>query len=146
MTYFYFFTHKFLFFFQASINPNLKYFIDIHRNSARKETTTQYINGIPYAKIYFVIGTEHENYQKNLEFARKMNTELVKRFPGINRGVSLKTKKDGNGIYNQDVSDKAILIELGGVDNNLEELGRTTDAFSEVFTDIYWEENGGSNQ
>lgn len=33
-----------------------------------------------------------------------------------------------NGIYNQDLSDKALLLEFGGVDNNMEELKNASNA------------------
>ena len=49
------------------------------------------------------------------------------------------SKSEGNGVYNQDVSNKAMLIEIGGVDNDLNELYRSVDAFTEVFSEYYWE-------
>ncbi|MEN8700306.1 stage II sporulation protein P [Bacillus infantis] len=130
----------------AEANPNLKYFIDIHRDSARKDKTTATINGKTYARLYFIVGKENKNYQANLEYTKKLNAKVEEKYPGLSRGVFLKTKLEGNGVYNQDISNRAILIELGGVDNNLEELHRTVDALSEAFADIYWEENGGSKE
>ena len=38
-----------------------------------------------------------------------------------------------NGVYNQDLSDNAMLIEIGGVDNTFEEMYLTVDAFADVF-------------
>ncbi|MCO4130346.1 stage II sporulation protein P, partial [Enterobacter kobei] len=61
-------------------------------------------------------------------------------------GVYGKSQDQGNGIYNQNFSDKAILLEVGGVDNNQEELNRTIDAFADVFSEVYWEENGATEQ
>ncbi|MFC0416777.1 stage II sporulation protein P [Cytobacillus solani] len=126
--------------------PNLEYFIDIHRDSARKEKTTKILDGKAYAKLYFIVGKENKDYKKNLAFAEKLNAEIENKYPGISRGVFLKTKVDGNGVYNQDVSDRAILIEVGGVDNNLDELNRTLDIFAEVFADVYWKENEGNKE
>ncbi|MFY4776643.1 stage II sporulation protein P [Metabacillus sp. RGM 3146] len=122
----------------ASAQKSLHYFIDIHRDSAKGDMTTKTINGKKYARLYFVIGKENPNYQENLDFAKQLNSELEKQHPGISRGIFLKTKRNGNGIYNQEVSNKAILIEVGGVDNHIDELNRTIDAFSEVFSDYYW--------
>ncbi|MBO1513753.1 stage II sporulation protein P [Metabacillus sp. BG109] len=122
-------------------NNELDYFIDIHRDSARKNITTKTINGKSYARLYFVVGREHENYLENLDFAKKLHAELEKKYPGISRGVFLKSKSEGNGVYNQDVSSKAMLLEIGGVDNNLDELERTVDVFSDVLADYYFEEN-----
>jgi stage II sporulation protein P len=125
----------------AAKNNELEYFIDIHRDSARKAITTKTINGKSYARLYFVVGKGNKNYQENLDLATKLHEELEKKYPGISRGVFLKSKSEGNGVYNQDVSDKAMLLEIGGVDNNLDELERTVDVFADVLADYYWELN-----
>ncbi|WP_445490890.1 stage II sporulation protein P [Niallia sp. 03133] len=127
-------------------NQDLKYLIDIHRDSARKASTTASINGKSYAKLVFVIGRANSNYEKNEEFSKKLHKALNKKYPGISKGVFAKSRDMGNGIYNQNFSDKAILLEVGGVDNNEGELNRTIDAFADVFSDIYWEENNASKE
>lgn len=127
-------------------NKDLTYLIDIHRDSLRKGKTTATINGKSYAKIVFVVGEGYEGYEKNQAFAKKMHEELAAKYPGISRGVFGKSQDSGNGIYNQNYSDKAILLEVGGVDNNQEELNRTIEAFADVFSEIYWEENGATEQ
>ncbi|MBS4217652.1 stage II sporulation protein P [Bacillus sp. FJAT-49711] len=121
-------------------NKQLQLMFDIHRDSARKHVTTKEINGKPYAKLYFVVGTAHPNYGKNLQFAGKLNKLLEKKYPGLSRGVLDKSKTEGNGIYNQDLFDHNLVIEIGGVDNNLEELNRTVDALAEVISNYYWGE------
>lgn len=115
------------------------YYIDIHRDSARKNITTKTINGETYARLYFVVGKENENYLENLDFAKTLHQKLEKKYPGISRGVFLKSKSEGNGVYNQDVSNKAMLIEIGGVDNNLDELERTVDVFADILAEYHWE-------
>ncbi|MFS0781702.1 stage II sporulation protein P [Bacillus sp. 1P06AnD] len=121
----------------STSNKQLTYFIDVHRDSARGKTTTKVINGQSYAKLYFIIGKENKNYQKNVEFATKIHHALDKKYKGISRGVLGKNRQDGNGIYNQDISDKAILVEIGGVDNTIEELARTVKALADAYTEAY---------
>ncbi|PFN80682.1 stage II sporulation protein P [Bacillus sp. AFS076308] len=125
----------------AANNNQLKYYIDIHRDSLRKEITTKRINGKSYARLYFVIGRENKNYLENLELAKKLNGQLERKYPGISRGVFLKTYKDGNGVYNQDISNNSMLLEIGGVDNSLSELHNTIDVFAEILADYYWKSN-----
>lgn len=120
-------------------NEDLNYLIDIHRDAAKKKDTTKEINGKPYAKIYFIVGKEHKNYERNLKVAVELNEKLEGKYPGISRGVFKKGKKDGNGVYNQDLSERALLIEFGGVENELQELYNTVDAFAEVFAEYYLE-------
>ena len=46
-------------------NNDLKYFIDLHRDSATYEMTTCKYDGKSYAKILFVLGMEFEGYGEN---------------------------------------------------------------------------------
>lgn len=122
-------------------NKEVNMVFDIHRDSARKSATTAEVNGKKYAKTWFVIGEGHPNYEKNLQFAENLHYAMEKKFPGLSRGVYGKPKTGGNnGVYNQDLSDKALLIEIGGVDNTLEELNRTVDALAEMISNYYWSE------
>ncbi|MED5099655.1 stage II sporulation protein P [Niallia sp. FSL K6-0212] len=130
----------------VSENKHLNYLIDIHRDSARRETTTATIDGKNYAKLLFIIGAANKGYEKNQEFAEKLHAELKKKYPGISRGVFLKGKDLGNGVYNQNFSDRAILLEVGGIDNTQGELNRSIAAFADVFSKVYWEENDATQQ
>jgi stage II sporulation protein P len=117
---------------------DLQYFIDIHRDSQRKNATTTQINGKSYAKIAFIIGAEHPNYEKNAALATELHKRLEKKYPGLSRGVIVKQGKNTNGKFNQDLSSKAFLIEVGGVDNTMDEITRACDAFADAFSDYYW--------
>lgn len=113
---------------------SLKYYIDIHRDSVGKSLSTKEINGKSYARILFVIGLEHKNYQKNLDLAENINTLFDKYYPGLSRGILKKEGQNVNGIYNQDISSGAMLIEVGGVDNNIDEVLNTINAISDILT------------
>jgi stage II sporulation protein P len=123
---------------QLEKNPNLKYLIDIHRDSRPKKETTVTINGKAFARTVFVVGGEHAQYEKNLKVANELHDILEKKYPGLSRGVVTKQGKGMDGKYNQDLSGNAMLIEFGGVGNTLEELNRTAEAFAEVFSAFYW--------
>lgn len=121
-------------------NRDLQYFIDIHRDSRRKAQTTVTINGKPYAKLAFVIGAKNLNYEKNLKLATDLHNILKNKYGnGLSRGVILKGTATDNGIYNQELSSNAILIEFGGVDNTFEELYRSADALADAFSEYYWQ-------
>ncbi len=113
-------------------NPSLKLIIDLHRDSSSKSITTYEINNTSYAKILFVVGLKHDNYEKNLALATKLNDLLEKEVPGLSRGISKKTGEGVNGIYNQDLSEKSILIELGGQYNEIEELNNSLKVLAKV--------------
>lgn len=113
-------------------SPSLNYFIDIHRDSSKKGQTTSTIDGKSYAKVLFVIGKDHENYEKNLEFATKLNEKIISFNETLSRGVYVKGGVGVNGIYNQDFSPNTILMEIGGVDNTIEEVTNTMTLLAKV--------------
>ncbi|WP_017728419.1 stage II sporulation protein P [Halalkalibacterium ligniniphilum] len=119
-------------------NEDLQFFFDLHRDSQRRERTTVTINGVEYARTFFVIGANHSDYQHNLKLAEDLHKLLQERYPGLSRGVITKGGSRTNGLFNQDLSTQSILIEMGGVDNTLEETYRSVEAFVEVFADFYW--------
>ena len=111
---------------------SLKYYIDIHRDSVGRNLTTVKIGNKNYARILFVIGLEHENYQKNLDLANNINKMFDEYYPGLSRGIYKKEGPNVNGIYNQDISSNVMLIEVGGIDNNIEEVMNTINAISDI--------------
>ncbi len=120
-------------------NRDLNYIIDIHRDSQRKPQTTVSINGKSYARLAFIIGGKNPNYEKNAKLAKALHDLLQKKYKGLSRGVMIKNAAGSNSIYNQNLSENALLIEFGGVDNTFEELNRSADALADVFSEFYWQ-------
>lgn len=120
--------------------PNLKLIIDIHRDSVNHKASTIKLNNKNYAKVLFVLGLKNQNNKKNLEKMNILNELINKNYPGLSRGIIKKEGKYVNGIYNQDIKDNIILLELGGDENNLEEVTNTCIALSNIL-EIYLKEN-----
>ena len=120
-------------------NRDLNYFIDIHRDSQRKPQTTVSINGKSYARLAFIIGGKNPNYEKNAKLAKELHDLLQKKYKGLSRGVMVKNAAGSNSIYNQNLSENALLIEFGGVDNTFEELYRSADALADVLSEFFWQ-------
>lgn len=112
--------------------PSLEYFIDLHRDSVSHDKTYIKINGKEYAKVMFIIGLENKNYKENLEFTEGLNDLINKKYPGLSRGIYKKQGEGVNGVYNQDINSHVLLIELGGVDNTIDEVTNSIDALSDV--------------
>ncbi|WP_239617447.1 stage II sporulation protein P [Cohnella mopanensis] len=121
-------------------NKQLKFFFDIHRDSQRRKKTTATIKGKDYAQVYFIIGHKNPNWRENEAFANEIHEKLEETYPGLSRGVWGKTAANGNGEYNQSVSPDSVLLEIGGVDNTLEESNRTVDVLAKVIAELYWKQ------
>ena len=104
---------------------NINYYIDIHRDSVNN--TTIEINNKKYAKILFVLGLENPNYEENKIIISKMNNYLNENYPGISKGIYEKKGNNVNGVYNQDIDKNVLLIEVGGIENNYEEVRNSTE-------------------
>lgn len=111
---------------------NLALIIDLHRDAITKEASTTVINDKNHAKILFVVGTEHENYENNLSVVTTLNNLIKKKYPSLTRGIITKGGSNVNGIYNQDLSKSAILVECGGYQNTLDEVMNTLDILAEI--------------
>lgn len=123
-----------------SKNQSLKYFVDLHRDSVKKNVSSITIDNKNYAKILFIVGLENKNYQENLKMTEKINNKIKEKYPGLSRGIYKKQGSGVNGVYNQDFHPNTILIEIGGVDNTIDEVFNTCEAISVVLTDYIKED------
>lgn len=109
--------------------------IDLHRDAVSKDVSTAQIGDKKYAKVLFVIGGEHENYKKNYALAQKLNNLIVTKYPTLTRGIVVKTGSNVNGIYNQDLADNIILLEVGGHNNSFDEVNNTITVIAQIIGD-----------
>lgn len=111
---------------------DVELFIDLHRDAATHQATYTTINGNDCAKVLFVIGLENPNYEVNLNLVTKLNNMILDKYPSLTRGIMKKEGAGVNGVYNQDLSGNVILIEVGGNENNIEEVNNTLDLIAEI--------------
>ena len=116
-------------------NNSLKFFIDLHRDSSLKSKTTTSIDGKNYARVMFIVGLEHDNYNANLKVATDINNLIKEKYPNLTRGIYKKSGPGVNGIYNQDFNSNCILIELGGQYNTILEVSNTIEVLAKILYD-----------
>ena len=117
-------------------NPSLEYFIDLHRDSLDHDRTTLTYNNKNYAMVMFLVGLENPNYLENLEFSTKISDAINAKVSGLSKGIYQKEGEGVNGVYNQDFSNRTILIEIGGPENTIDEVYETLLILSEVLTEV----------
>lgn len=117
---------------QTSMKENdYKIIIDLHRDSIKRNLSVYENNNKKYAKILFVLTKKHKNYKENEKFVKKLNEKINENYKGLSRGIM--NREDA--IFNQDLSPHAILLEVGGVDNTLEEINNTLYVIAKVLHD-----------
>lgn len=111
--------------------------LDLHRDAVNANIATLKVGEESYAKIYFVVGGAHPNHKWNEQLAQNLSNQLNKLVPGISRGVVIKSGKGVDGVYNQDLSKNAILIELGGIDSTEVEVNRTIAILAKAVSNLF---------
>lgn len=109
--------------------------IDLHRDAVSKNVSTVQIENKKYAKVLFVIGGENKNYKKNYSLAQKLNNLIAAKYPTLTRGIVVKTGNNVNGIYNQNLADNIILLEVGGHNNSFDEVNNTIIVIAQIIGD-----------
>ena len=100
---------------------------DVHRDAVPAEQYETDVEGKAATKIKLVIGRTNPNSKTNLEYAKRIKAVMDKEKPGLSNGIFM-----GKGDYNQDLSPRAILIEVGSHENSKEEAVKGVKEFADV--------------
>lgn len=119
--------------------PTVEYYIDIHRDAATYESSTTIIDGESCARLALVVGADYEGYEPTYTLAKNLNEEFNKIDESFGRGVILKSGSTVNGVYNQDLSDNIILLEVGAQYNTIDEVNCAISYFSEILANYILE-------
>lgn len=114
--------------------PTIKYYLDLHRDSV---SLTANINNKSYARIMYVLGMNYDGYEKNEALMVKLNEYTKEKYPGLSRDI-LYAKKN---IFNQDFSGNVFLIEVGGNNNNFNEVYNSILALAEIIGNVIGSDN-----
>ncbi len=112
--------------------PEAKIMIDFHRDGVSRNVTTADIGGVKTGRILMVVGSGHERWRQNLQIARMLHEKLEEVVPGLSRGI-----KERSFIYNQDLHPRALLIEVGGHENSLEEAQNSLIYLARALAEIF---------
>ena len=92
---------------------DFKIIIDLHRDSnPNKSAETININGENVAKVMMVMTKKNPRVVNNMKIANFLVAESNKLFPGFCKGIDT-SYNHGTGYFNQDMSNNAILLEVG---------------------------------
>ncbi|MFY9278185.1 MAG: stage II sporulation protein P [Caldicoprobacterales bacterium] len=125
-------------------HKSLKIFLDIHRNYNEKlkdpDKEVVIIDGERVAKFFILIGTgegisggfsQKPNWRENYQFALKITNKANEKYPGLADDIMVRT-----GRYNQHISNRAILIEIGNHLTTYAEAKRTAKYLAEILSEV----------
>jgi stage II sporulation protein P len=118
--------------------PSIKIVLDIHRDGIgqNKLRVATQINNKSVARIMFVVGTdttglEHPKWRENLKFAITLQQKLNEKYPGITRPIYMSYNR-----YNQHLTPGALIVEIGGDGNTIDECLESTKYLAEVINEV----------
>lgn len=100
---------------------------DVHRDSAPLKVYSTTINGENVSKMLLVVGRQNQNRKTTLDYARSIKAATDAKYRGLIRGIFI-----AHGNYNQDLSPRALLIEVGTQYNSREAAERSITLFADV--------------
>ena len=112
--------------------PTIECVIDLHRDatSAKTPSATISVKGKTCATYSFVIGQGASTYAQNKAFVSKLNQKAIAKYNGFTGNVIERGYK-----YNQDLSSKYILLEIGFNQNQIEDCRNTARIFGQILAD-----------
>lgn len=113
---------------------DFKLIIDLHRDSVDdKKAITMKMNGENVAKISLVMARKNPHFDKNMALANEFMDNSDNLFPGFCRGVIYYNY--GTRYFNQDKSNNAILVEVGGDINTSDEAKASAKYISRIIAE-----------
>ncbi|WP_026476387.1 stage II sporulation protein P [Alkaliphilus transvaalensis] len=104
---------------------------DIHRDAIPAEAYNTELNGEPASMVRIVIGRRNQNFAANEETAQKIKAVGDEMHPGLIKDIFY-----AKGDYNQDISPRALLFEMGTYEQERERPERATGPLAEVLTTV----------
>mgnify|MGYP001015502292 CR=1 FL=1 len=111
--------------------------IDVHRDAVPADVYAAKVDNKKVTKVKLVVGKQNPHMSSNLEFAKRVKAHLDKNHPGLSAGIFM-----GKGSYNQDLSPRAILVEVGSHTNSKEQAKKGIALFAEAVPDVFDVEDG----
>ncbi len=100
---------------------------DIHRDSAPASAYQATVGGQPATKMLLVVGRQNQNRQTTMNYAKKIKAAVDSKHKGLVRGIFI-----AHGNYNQDLSPRTMLVEMGTQYNSREAAERTAALFADI--------------
>lgn len=101
--------------------------IDVHRDSCSRTVSYSQENNQDYAKLMFVVGMKSENADIIMQHAKALTDKMRSKVSSI-----MREPFERQSVYNQDMMEKMLLLEVGGDQNSSLEALNSLAVFAQV--------------
>lgn len=112
---------------------------DIHRDATPRTEYITTVDGVQMSKIRMVVGSANANFAVNKEFALNIKAYADEVYPNLIKDIYI-----GRGNYNQQLSSKAMLFEMGTNTIEKELVLRSTTLLTKVLDVVLYGANNAS--
>lgn len=92
----------------ALLNEGVDAIFDLHRDATKRSEYLTKVEGVEMSSIRMVVGASSQNYEENKKFAYSIKSYADAVYPGLIKDIYI-----GKGNYNQQLTTRAMLFEMG---------------------------------
>lgn len=125
----------------ALLDSGVQAIFDLHRDSTKRSEYLTKVNGKQMSSVRMVVGASSKNYEENKNFAYTIKSYADEVYPGLIKDIYI-----GKGNYNQQLTTRAMLFEMG-CENIEKELVLNTTPYLAKVVDVvlYGSENASDS-
>lgn len=100
---------------------------DVHRDAGPQTLYAKRVKGRWVTQVRLVVGRQNPQRGETMRFAKELKAIADRRYPGLVKGIFI-----GRDGYNQDISPRAMLLEMGTEKNAMQSAERGIRDFADV--------------
>ena len=114
---------------------------DLHRDSTKRSEYLTTIDGQQMSSVRMVVGAASANFEENKNFAYSIKSYADKIYPGLIKDIYI-----GKGNYNQQLTTRAMLFEMGCENIEKDLVLKTTSYLAKVVDVVLFGSNAASEE
>ena len=123
----------------ALLNQGAQAIFDLHRDSTKRSEYLTTVNGEKMSSVRMVVGSSSANFEANKNFAYSIKAYADEVYPNFIKDVYF-----GKGNYNQQLSTKAMLFEMGCENIEKDLAVKSTEVLAKVVDVVLFGSDGAS--
>ena len=123
----------------ALLNTGVDAIFDLHRDSTKRSEYLTTVHGEKMSSVRMVVGSSSANFEENKNFAYSIKSYADSAYPGFIKDVYF-----GKGNYNQQLSTRAMLFEMGCENIEKDLVYKSTNVLAKVLDVVLYGSDGAS--
>ena len=123
------------------LNKKVDGIFDLHRDSTKRSEYLTKVDGKQMSSVRMVVGSSSANFEENKKFAYSIKAYADSAYPGLIKDIYI-----GKGNYNQQLSTRAMLFEMGCENIEKDLVLKSTEYLAKVVDVVLYGSDGASEK